>query len=767
MIDYIQLFNEYHLELPDSLIRQNSLYDPLTHALNIYSFREISAIFLKNIRENKERNLEFQSRGVDIIFFNITSFQSFNEKYGFERGSQAIQKLANLISKAFPGRMVARFASDQFVVMAFSDESVRGIQEVSSAFEKILYDTVCSLKAGICNLPYEEEETEMAAFCDRAKSVADSIKKDYRSTFRRFDHVLEDHLNRRNYVVEHLDEAIEKGWIKVFYQPVIRSLTREVCGVEALARWEDPTYGLITPDLLIGTLEEYQKIHKLDSAIIRTACRETAALISQGKEVVPFSFNVSRLDFELCDIYQVITDCADSYGVPRKLIHVEITESVFDKNPEYIKEQIKKFHQGGFEVWMDDFGSGYSSLNTLKDYDFDVIKIDMLFLRRFDNRSKKILTSIVDMAKRLGIRTLAEGVETEEQLAFLRDIGCEKLQGFLIGKPQPLAELAEHLHHVELTIEPDSMRGYYDDLGRVNLLSTQPLDSDLIQDGDDSIEITQGIPLAIWEYRGDRGRFLLTNKPFRSILRSIGVYSPRALEFDLNDKAHPLHGQVLAYFKKMLQSGKIVTLDQMVNGNYLILHGRNVSSYEGGSAYVIVAHNVSEHAEFSRGIQTREAMSVVFQLFDIVDLIDPKKDRNEPIYIKNQFFAGHALGGGFKKLIGGIVRDTVHPSDRDRFLGFMNAETMEERLSCRDRALMTDYFRMKDEKGGYSWMEYDLFLLRRQEESRVLLCARWTGFERMQSFDENLYSSTVLSLVKDLHQFSDYINQEPKRQFRK
>lgn len=196
MIDYIQLFNEYHLELPDSLIRQNSLYDPLTHALNIYSFREISAIFLKHIRENKERNLEFQSRGVDIIFFNITSFQSFNEKYGFERGSQAIQKLANLISKAFPGRMVARFASDQFVVMAFSDESVRGIQEVSSAFEKILYDTVCSLKAGICNLPYEEEETEMAAFCDRPKSAADSIKKDYRSTYRRFDHVLEDHLNR-------------------------------------------------------------------------------------------------------------------------------------------------------------------------------------------------------------------------------------------------------------------------------------------------------------------------------------------------------------------------------------------------------------------------------------------------------------------------------------------------------------------------------------------------------------------------------------------
>ncbi|MDD6450413.1 MAG: GGDEF domain-containing phosphodiesterase [Lachnospiraceae bacterium] len=760
MINYIRLFQDYHMDMPGSLISQNSLYDPLTNALNIYSFRVISGIFLKNIRELEEKAREFQKRGVDIIYFNITSFQSYNEKYGFERGSQAICKLANILAEAFPNRMVARFAADQFIVMAFSDESVRGIEKVNGKFSTTLYDTVCSLKAGIYTIPYEELDCEMSIFCDRAKSAADSIKRDYWKIYRYFDQELAQAINRRHYIVEHLDEAIEKDWIKVYYQPVIRSLTREVCGVEALARWEDPVYGLITPDLLIGTLEEYQLIHKLDLAIVTIACRETGKLLEEGKEVVPFSFNVSRLDFELCDIYQDILEIADKYQIPKKLIHIEITESVFDKNPEYIKEQIKRFHQAGFEVWMDDFGSGYSSLNTLKDYDFDVIKIDMLFLRRFDNRSQKILTSIVDMAKRLGIRTLAEGVETEEQLAFLRDIGCEKLQGFLIGKPQPLRQLASHLHHVELSIEPDSMRNYYDDLGRVNLLSTRPLESDLMQDNDDTIEISQGIPLAIWEYRGDRGRFLLTNKPYRSLLRSVGVYSPRALEFDMNDKAHPLYGQVRAYFQKMLDSRKIVTLDQMVNGNYLILHGRAVSRYEGGSAYVLVAHNVSEHAEFSKGIQPREVMSVVFQIFDVVELIDPKQDTAEPVYIKNHFLSRGLVGTGFSKWVGSRLVNRIHPGDQKRFLAFMNPETMEERLSCRDHGMLTDYFRTMDEKDHFQWMEYDLFLLRRQQQCRVLFCSRPAGFEHIENLDENGYPSVMPTLVKDLHQLSFFINQE-------
>ena len=127
------------------------------------------------------------------------------------------------------------------------------------------------------------------------------------------------------------------------------------------------------------------------------------------------------------------------YQVPREMLTLEITESVLNKSQLLISSQIKRFHEAGYKVWMDDFGSGYSSLNILKDFDFDLLKIDMLLLGNSMRSPKKIVSSIVDMAKKIGIRTLAEGVETEEQLEFLREIGCEKLQGYYIGKPAPLS----------------------------------------------------------------------------------------------------------------------------------------------------------------------------------------------------------------------------------------------------------------------------------------------------------------------------------------
>lgn len=169
--------------------------------------------------------------------------------------------------------------------------------------------------------------------------------------------------------------------------------------------------------------------------------------------MVPVSFNLSRMDFITCDIFTEIEKLTQAYQLPPSQLRIEITESVFIKDIETVNQTLNKFRAAGYQIWMDDFGSGYSSLNVLKDYEFDTIKLDMAFLSNFTDRSKEIVKSVVDMAKHLGIHILTEGVETLEQYTFLRNIGCEMLQGFLFSKPLPYIQAIEYIEELGLTHE--------------------------------------------------------------------------------------------------------------------------------------------------------------------------------------------------------------------------------------------------------------------------------------------------------------------------
>ncbi len=274
------------------------------------------------------------------------------------------------------------------------------------------------------------------------------------------------------YIVDHFDEALEHGYIKVYFQPVVRTLTRKYCGMEALARWEDPEYGLLMPGEFIGVLEKHRRIHELDTRVLNIVC-ETFKLMNSYVDV-PVSINLSRLDYELCDIFEVVESAVLYHKVPRSSLCIEITESVLASNEDRMHQYIDRFITAGYAVWMDDFGSGYSSLNVLKDFMFDEMKIDMRFLSDFSTRSKKILASIVNMAKEIGIQTLAEGVETEEQFEFLRNIGCEKIQGYLFGRPMPFEVCLRYVEEAGMTWESPKLRWYYDDIGKLNVLSARP-----------------------------------------------------------------------------------------------------------------------------------------------------------------------------------------------------------------------------------------------------------------------------------------------------
>ncbi|MBR0410206.1 MAG: EAL domain-containing protein [Eubacterium sp.] len=248
----------------------------------------------------------------------------------------------------------------------------------------------------------------------------------------------------------------------------------KLCSFEALARWEDPVYGLITPDKFIPVLERSHKIHLLDICIIRQVCARMRKTSDAGLTPVPVSVNLSKLDFTMCDIFSIVDDIVTEYQIPHDFIYIEITESMTAEHEDLMKTIMNKFQQRGYQVWMDDFGSAYSSLNVLKDFFFQELKLDMRFLSAFHQRSRRILTAVIQMAKEIEIHTLAEGVETEEQFRYLRNIGCEKVQGFYFGKPLPYEKAMTHLQDIGISLEMPQDRKYYDDIGNVNLLSAVP-----------------------------------------------------------------------------------------------------------------------------------------------------------------------------------------------------------------------------------------------------------------------------------------------------
>ncbi|WP_130837301.1 EAL domain-containing protein [Lachnoclostridium sp. Marseille-P6806] len=177
------------------------------------------------------------------------------------------------------------------------------------------------------------------------------------------------------WITTHRDEALAQHHIEVYYQPVVRTLNGSLCGFEALARWRDPERGILAPAQFIAALEADNQIHKPDVYMIREVCRKLREEIDKGNRVVPVSFNLSRLDFFACDICHIIADYVSLCNLSIDLFHVEITESIITSNESRIRDDLNRLRAKGFSIWMDDFGSGYSSLNVLQDYHFDVIKL--------------------------------------------------------------------------------------------------------------------------------------------------------------------------------------------------------------------------------------------------------------------------------------------------------------------------------------------------------------------------------------------------------
>ncbi len=438
--------------------------DALTGLPNMRHFFQLA--------ETERRRLAEDGKRPSLLYFNLIGMKHYNRQYGFEEGDRLICATADVLRRRYGEQHIGRLSEDHFAAIAEEEHLEDGLRAVFQECQGINGGKTLPIRVGI----YADwtEDLKPSIACDRAKYACDQQRGAFVSGFYYFDKNMLSELETVRYIVRHLDQALREQWIKVYYQPIIRAVSGRVCDEEALCRWIDPVKGMLSPADFIPVLENARLIYRLDLYVLDRVLEKMNRQMEAGFSVVPHSLNLSRSDFDACDMVEEIRRRVDGAGISRKLITIEITESIIGSDFDFIKEQVARFQQLGFPVWMDDFGSGYSSLDVLQSIHFDLIKFDMGFMKRLHEGEdgKIILTELMKMAVALGVETICEGVETEEQVRFLQEIGCSKLQGFYYYycKPIPLETILERYDKgVQIGYENPEESAYFDAVGRVNL----------------------------------------------------------------------------------------------------------------------------------------------------------------------------------------------------------------------------------------------------------------------------------------------------------
>lgn len=412
--------------------KYRATHDPLTGVFNKEYFYEKAAEMLQ---ANPDK--EFC-----VVCTDIKNFKLINDLFGMEKGDAILKKAAMIISSlATEYTVFGRLTGDRYALLMLR-ENMRDEQFLTESLKlgRMLDNNVFKLHVHIGVFPVSDPDMKVSIMCDRAMLAIQSIKDSYQSMVAYYDENLRDSYINEQKVIGEFEQAIRNGQFHAYIQPQI-SADGRIIGGEALVRWIHPEEGMVAPYRFIDIYERTGLISRLDPYIWELACIQLKKWKDEGKAQY-ISVNISPKDFLLIDVYETIVSLVEKYGVDPHKLHLEITETCVMDNPKEQLPLIERLRNYGFIVEIDDFGSGYSSLNTLKDLTADVLKIDMGFLRKTENmdRSMTILKMIIALAKSLNMEVITEGVETKEQADFLTEFGCDVFQGYFFAKPMPVPD---------------------------------------------------------------------------------------------------------------------------------------------------------------------------------------------------------------------------------------------------------------------------------------------------------------------------------------
>lgn len=478
--------------------------DPVTGLYSKYKFyRSVRQM----LSEAKDQTFAF-------IRFDIDRFKMINNFYGIKEGDKVLKSIASelrRIETVFDNFIYGRLENDVFAVcMPFKEENIDLLANALQInMKKVNKDYNIKVSCGVYVIKnYNMDVSEMY---DRAFLAAKNCKGKFVQSVAYYDESMIENMRQEQFIINEVNKALEEEQFEVYLQPKINLVTDRSYGAEALVRWIHPQRGMISPGEFIPIYERNGIIGRLDYYMWSHVCKLLRKWLDEGKNPNPISVNVSRVNIYNPRLVEIFKKLITEYRIPAHLLNLELTESAFMEDQNLVMTTMSKLHKLGFKIMMDDFGSGYSSLNVLKDMEVDYLKVDMKFLQQdqgFNGKGEKVLTSVIRMAKWLHLPSIVEGVETMEQVDFLKCIGCEYAQGYYYAKPMPIADYEAFIAREE---EMGAKIGTNDNTGIVgelwNTRSSVSLFFDMLD-----------VPVAIYEYRKDKLELLRSNSKYDTVI---------------------------------------------------------------------------------------------------------------------------------------------------------------------------------------------------------------------------------------------------------
>ncbi len=466
----------------------------------------------KFYQEVRKLLAEVSSETFAFMRIDIDRFKMINNFYGIKEGDKLLKSVArelDRVATTFEYFVYGRLENDVFAVcLPYSDENIELVMNALQInMKKVNKDYNIKISCGVYIInDYTIDVSEMH---DRAFLAAKNCKGDFSKNVAYYDDSMIENMRQEQFVINEVNRALEEEQFEVYLQPKINLVTDRSYGAEALVRWRHPEKGMMSPAEFIPVYERNGIIGKLDNYMWRHVCQLLRRWIDEGKNPNPISVNVSRVNIYNPHLVDTFKNLITEFRIPASLLNLELTESAFMEDQDLVVKTINRLHKLGFKIMMDDFGSGYSSLNVLKDMEIDYLKVDMKFLQQdveFNGKGEKVLTSVIRMAKWLHLPSIVEGVETLEQVDFLKCIGCEYAQGYYYARPMPVAEYEKFVASEEKAERNKFSKKNSSVLGELwNTRSNSSVIFDMMD-----------VPIAIYEYRKDKFELLRANLLFET-----------------------------------------------------------------------------------------------------------------------------------------------------------------------------------------------------------------------------------------------------------
>lgn len=426
----------YSLESSNKLLYDISTKDPLTNAYNFHTFKNKATKILS------ETNKKYA-----LVYVDFADFKYINDVFGYSYGDNILINYARIIREELgQGELLGRVSADNFVILRHYTEK-RDIltrqQQVDLKITEFMHNLhggqALPVQCGICYLEDLLEELQVDGMLDRANYARKTVKNGLNIKYAVYDESIRRQLREEKSIENKMLSALEKEEFLVYYQPKVDLNTGKACQAEALVRWQTPEGLIIPPDKFIPVFEKKYLISALDQYVFQKVCALIRKRLDNGQPVDTISVNVSRLQFYNPNFVKTYADIKNKFRIPDNLLEIEITESIAFENVLLLEKNIDALKNSGFHISIDDFGAGFSSLSLLKNISIDVLKIDQSFFRQSLHKEKDriVIKGIIELVNKLNIRTVAEGIETADQVAFLKEINCNMIQGYFFYKPLP------------------------------------------------------------------------------------------------------------------------------------------------------------------------------------------------------------------------------------------------------------------------------------------------------------------------------------------